>query len=179
MAPPNIPEPPQDPPDWGIFAQADQYLTVTSRNAIRVQNILGVLQPIAIVALTAVALAVVAIGFGYLIGFTIGPEVDDLRRIITSGLASAAAVGFMLRAVLLRFGRLPKTDATSENLVKEFNTRLEELREKTNEISGDYTSLRNEVIRLRNTSVDVSRLSHQMDQMQIAIENLRDTLEVH
>ncbi len=31
MVPPNIPEPPDDPPDWGIFAQADQCLTVTSK----------------------------------------------------------------------------------------------------------------------------------------------------
>lgn len=179
MAPPSIPEPPNDPPDWGIFAQADQYLTVTSKNAIRVQRILGVLQPLAIVTLTVVALAVVAIGFGYLIGFTIGPEVDDLRRVISSGLASAAAVGFMLRAVLLRFGRLPKTDATSENLVKEFNTRFEELRKETDETRRDYTSLRNEVIQLRNTSVDVSQFSHRMDSMQQAVENLKDILEAH
>ena len=177
MAPPNIPEPPQDPPDWGIFSQADQYLTVTSKNAIRVQKILGVLQPLAIVTLTVVALAVVAIGFGYLIGFTIGPEIDDLRRVIASGLASAAAVGFMLRAVLLRFGRLPKTDATSENLVREFNTRLEELREQTAEISRNYTSLRNEFIQLRNKSVEVSQLTHRMDLIQQAVEELKDTLE--
>ena len=112
-----------------------------------------------------------------MIGFTIGPEIDDLRRVIASGLASAAAVGFMLRAVLLRFGRLPKTDATSENLVREFNTRFEELREQTAEISRNYTSLRNEFIQLRNESVEVSQLMHRMDSMQQAVEDLRDTLE--
>ena len=86
---------------------------------------------------------------------------------------------FMLRAVLLRFGRLPKTDATSENLVKEFNTRFEELRETTNEISRNYMSLRNEFIQLRNESVAVSQLSQRMDSMQQAVEALKDILEAH
>ena len=85
----------------------------------------------------------------------------------------------MLRAVLLRFGRLPKTDATSENLVTEFNTRFEELRAMTHEISRNYTSLRNEIIQLKNAAVEVSQLSHRIDSMQQAIENLQDTLEVH
>jgi len=112
--------------DQAAFDATTKYKRQVTRNAVRAQWLMAVIQPLAIAFLSLVSLAVIGVGAWHLLAPGETYWLDDQRRYVAGGLAGLAATGVMLRAVLVRFGNLPKASEQEEVPAARLTTEIDE-----------------------------------------------------
>lgn len=90
----------------------NDYIRQVTKNAIRMQSVMFIIQPLVITLVSLASLWVIGVGIWHLTGWEHTPEAGQRwltgdRRVISAGLASLAALSITARAVLTRIGQRP------------------------------------------------------------------------